>query len=318
MDIPLLVGGLAVLVLSGEVLVRNAAGLAIKASIPPVIVGLTIVSLGTSAPEIFASVRAALEGNPGLAVGNVIGSNIANLALILGVTALIHPVAVDRSLLRSDWPVMMAATLAFIGLGWDLEFSATDGAVLLLGVALLLLFFYRRSVAARKTEVPDNDGEEFDAFAHRSYAALAALIVAGTIGLNYGAEWFIAGARGIAAAAGVSDHIIGVTVVAFGTSVPELVASGAAAMKGESDLALGNLVGSNIFNILLALGLTATIHPVDVEAEAIAYDAMWMLGVAAVLLPMMLHKRLINRWKGGVMLAIYLLYVGLIVQATWM
>jgi cation:H+ antiporter len=318
MDIPLLVGGLAVLVLSGEVLVRNAAGLAIKASIPPVIVGLTIVSLGTSAPEIFASVRAALEGNPGLAVGNVIGSNIANLALILGVTALIHPVAVDRSLLRSDWPVMMAATLAFIGLGWDLEFSATDGLVLLLGVALLLLFFYRRSVAARKTEVPDDDGEEFDAFAHRSYAALAALIVAGTIGLNYGAEWFIAGARGIAAAAGVSDHIIGVTVVAFGTSVPELVASGAAAMKGESDLALGNLVGSNIFNILLALGLTATIHPVDVEAEAIAYDAMWMLGVAAILLPMMLHKRLIHRWKGGVMLAIYLLYVGLIVQATWM
>lgn len=318
MDIPLLVGGLAVLVLSGEVLVRNAAGLAIKASIPPVIVGLTIVSLGTSAPEIFASVRAALEGNPGLAVGNVIGSNIANLALILGVTALIHPVAVDRSLLRSDWPVMMAATLAFIGLGWDLEFSATDGMFLLLGVAVLLLFFYRRSVAARKTEVPDNDGEEFDAFAHRSYAALAALIVLGTIGLNYGAEWFIAGARGIAASAGVSDHIIGVTVVAFGTSVPELVASGAAAMKGESDLALGNLVGSNIFNILLALGLTATIHPVGVEAEAMAFDAMWMLAVAAILLPMMLHKRLIHRWKGGVMLAIYLLYVGLIVQATWM
>ena len=318
MDIPLLVGGLAVLVLSGEVLVRNAAGLAIKASIPPVIVGLTIVSLGTSAPEIFASVRAALEGNPGLAVGNVIGSNIANLALILGVTALIHPVAVDRSLLRSDWPVMMAATLAFIGLGWDLEFSATDGLVLLLGVAVLLLFFYRRSVAARKTEVPDDDGEEFDAFAHRSYPALAALILVGTIGLNYGAEWFIAGARGIAAAAGVSDRIIGVTVVAFGTSVPELVASGAAAMKGESDLALGNLVGSNIFNILLALGLTAAVHPVDVDAEAMTFDAMWMLGIAAILLPMMIHKQLIHRWKGAIMLAIYLAYIGLIVQATWM
>lgn len=300
------------LVLSGEVLVRNAAGLAIKASIPPVIVGLTIVSIGTSAPEIFASVRAALDGNPGIAVGNVIGSNIANLALILGVTALIKPVAVDRSLLWSDWPVMMVATLAFIGLGWDLLFSETDGILLLIGVALLTLFFYQRSVAARKTEVPDDDGEEFDAFAHRSYAALSALIVVGTVGLKFGADWFIEGARGLAAMAGVSDHIIGVTVVAFGTSVPELVASGAAALKGESDLALGNLIGSNIFNILLALGLTSVIHPVEVDPQAMANDVWWMLGVAALLLPMMTHKRLIHKWKGAILLGIYLTYVVLI------
>lgn len=318
MDIPLLIGGLAVLVLSGEVLVRNAAGLAIKASIPPVIVGLTIVSIGTSAPEIFASVRAALEGNPGLAVGNVVGSNIANLALILGITALIHPVAVDRSLLRSDWPVMLAATLAFIGLGWDLLFSYLDGIILISGVAILLVFFYRRSVAARKTEVPDDDEEEFDAFATRSYTLLTALIMLGAVGLNFGAEWFIAGARGIATAAGVSDHIIGVTVVAFGTSVPELVASGAAAAKGESDLALGNLIGSNIFNILLALGLTAIIHPVAVAPQALAHDAWWMLGIAAIIFPMMLHKRLIHRWKGGVLLAIYLVYIALIVGSEWM
>jgi cation:H+ antiporter len=308
-EIPLLIGGLAVLVLSGEVLVRNAAGLAIKASIPPVIVGLTIVSIGTSAPEIFASVRAALDGNPGIAVGNVIGSNIANLALILGVTALIKPVVVDRSLLRSDWPVMMAATLAFIGMAWDLEFSESDGIILLIGVALLTLLFYRRSVAARKTEVPDDDGEEFDAFAHRSYGALAALIVVGTVGLNFGADWFIAGARGLASRAGVSDHIIGVTAVAFGTSVPELVASGAAAMKGESDLALGNLIGSNIFNILLALGLTAVVHPVDVDPLALESDVWWMLGVAALLLPMMIHKRMIHKWKGAILLAIYIAYI---------
>lgn len=314
----LLIGGLAVLVLGGEILVRNAAGLAIKAHIPPVIVGLTIVSLGTSAPEVFASVRAALDGHPGLAVGNVIGSNIANLALILGVTAWIHPVAVDRSLIRSDWPVMMASTLAFVVMGWDHVFSAIEGGVLLCGVLMLLGFFYRRSVAARQTEEPDDDGEEFDAFAHRSFALLGTLIVLGSVGLSYGAEWFIAGARELALSAGVSDHIVGVSVVAFGTSVPELVASGAAAMKGESDLALGNLVGSNIFNILLALGLTAVVHPVDVTAEAMQFDVWWMVGIAALLLPLMLHKRLITRWKGLIMFGLYVVYMFWVIQTGWM
>ncbi len=311
-DIPLLIGGLALLVLSGEVLVRNAAGMAIKASIPPLIVGLTVVSIGTSAPEIFASIQAALAGNPGLAIGNVVGSNIANLALILGVTALIHPVKVDRSLLRTDWPVMMFGTVAFGVFAWDLVFTHFEGTLLLLGTLLLMSFLIYRSQKARKSSEPDPDYEgEFDRFAGRPYALLVLGAAVACVGLYFGSEWFISGARGIAQAAGVSDHIIGVTVVAFGTSVPELVASAAAAIKEQSDLALGNLVGSNIFNIFLALGSTSLVAEMPVDPAVIQTDFWWMGGIALLLLPMMLHKKVFHRWKGAVLLALYIAYIGL-------
>jgi len=309
-EIPYLFGGLALLVLSGEVLVRNAAGMALKASIPPLIVGLTVVSIGTSAPEIFASVQAALAGNPGLAIGNVIGSNIANIALILGVTALIHPVKVDRSLLRLDWPVMFAATLLFGWFAWDLVFSRLEGSFLLSCTIALIGFLLYRSRKARKGDPKDADAEdEFNRFANRSYPVLFAAISAACVGLFYGSEWFVAGARGLAEAAGVSDHLIGVTVVAFGTSVPELVASAAAAFKKQSDLALGNLVGSNIFNIFLALGSTSLISEMPVDPMVWISDYWWMAGIALLLLPMMLHRGLFQRWKGLVLLGLYLAYI---------
>lgn len=311
-DIPLLVGGLALLVLSGEVLVRNAAGMAVKASIPPLIVGLTVVSIGTSAPEIFASVQAALAGNPGLAIGNVVGSNIANLALILGVTALIHPVKVDRSVVTTDWPVMMAGTVMFGLFAWDLVFTHFEGTILLLGTVALMSFLIYRSQKARRTAAPDADESDgdFERFAARPYPLLLLGTAVACVGLYFGAEWFISGARGIATAAGVSDHIIGVTVVAFGTSVPELVASGAAAVKGQSDLALGNLVGSNIFNIFLALGATSLIEEMPVDPAVLSDDLWWMGGIALLLLPMMLHTAKFQRWKGVVLLGLYLAYIG--------
>ena len=309
-EIPYLIGGLALLVLSGEVLVRNAAGIALKASIPPLIVGLTVVSIGTSAPEIFASIQAALGGNPGLAIGNVVGSNIANIALILGVTALIHPVNVDRSLLRLDWPAMFAATLLFGWFAWDMGFSQFEGSLLLCCAVALIGFLIYRSQKARHTEQPDaGEEDDFNRFAHRSYPILILAIVAACVGLFYGAEWFVSGARGIAEAAGVSDHLIGVTVVAFGTSVPELVASAAAAFKKQSDLALGNLVGSNIFNIFLALGSTSIIAEMPVDPAVWISDYWWMSGIALLLLPMMLHRGVFQRWKGLVLLAIYVAYI---------
>lgn len=309
-DIPLLIGGLALLVLSGEVLVRNAAGMAIKASIPPLIVGLTVVSIGTSAPEIFASVQAALAGNSGLAIGNVVGSNIANLALILGITALIHPVKVDRSLLRTDWPVMMAGTLLFALFAKDLLFTHFEGILLLMGTLLLISFLIYRSQKARTTSEPDPDYEgEFDRFSGRSYPVLLLGTAVACVGLYFGSEWFISGASGIAEAAGISEHIIGVTVVAFGTSVPELVASAAAAVKEQSDLALGNLVGSNIFNIFLALGSTSLIAEMPVDPEVLRWDVWWMGGVALLMLPMMLHKGVFHRWKGAVLLGVYVAYI---------
>ena len=309
-EIPLLIGGLALLVLSGEVLVRNAAGMAIKASIPPLIVGLTVVSIGTSAPEIFASIQAALAGNPGLSIGNVVGSNIANLALILGITALIHPVKVDRTLLRTDWPVMMFGTVLFGAMAWDLVFTQFEGTLLLMGTLLLLSFLIFRSQKARTSSEPDPDDQgDFDRFAKRPYPLLLLGTAVACVGLYYGSEWFISGASGIAQAAGVSDHIIGVTVVAFGTSVPELVASAAAAMKQQSDLALGNLVGSNIFNIFLALGATSLVAEMPVDPAVMSNDLWWMGGVAFLLLPMMLHKRMFHRWKGAILLVAYGAYI---------
>jgi len=311
-DIPLLIGGLALLVLSGEVLVRNAAGMAIKASIPPLIVGLTVVSIGTSAPEIFAGIQAALAGNPGLAIGNVVGSNIANIALILGITSLIRPVNVDPVLLKSDWPIMLAATLLFGAFAWDLKFTQLEGGGLLMSTLAFILYLIARARRARKSSKEQLDGaeeEEFNRFSQRPYALLFMLGGLACIGLYYGAEWFIAGARGLAESAGVSDHVIGVTVVAFGTSVPELVASGAAAVKGQSDLALGNLIGSNIFNILLALGVTSLVSEMPVDPEFLRFDFWWMAGIALILLPMMLHTRKFQKWKGALLVGLYLAYI---------
>ena len=312
MEFLTLIAGLVVLVLSGDYLVKFASGLAIKMRIPPVIVGLTIVSIGTSAPEIMASARAALEGNPGITVGNVIGSNIANLALILGVTALIHPVRVDRSLMRSDFPMLMLASLAIWWFARNVEIAQWEGLALVAGAVVLLSMLYFRSRRARQTESPSEDTPEELEDAARPLPILLGGIALASAGLFYGSAWFVDGARCIAINNGVSDHIIGLTVVAFGTSVPELVASGIAAWKRESDLALGNLIGSNIFNIFLAAGISASIIPLPVDAQALEFDFWWMTGVAALVGLMMLHKGLIHRWKGAVLLLIYLAYVGYI------
>ena len=291
MNLFLLILGLTVLVLSGDWLVRCASSLAVRASIPPVIVGLTIVSIGTSAPEVIASVRAALEGNPGIAIGNVIGSNIANLALILGVAALVQPIVVTRSILRADWPVLMVASLLFAGFAWDGQLENWEGGVLCTGtVAMLIMLYYR----TRQNQNEDTSLEEemgIEPPLDKPLIWLFGGIIVASIGLYYGSEWFIEGARELALQAGVSDHIIGLTVVAFGTSVPELVASVAAVLKRESDLVLGNLIGSNIFNIFLAIGVSSSIIDLPVDSLAISQDFWWMLAIAALVFPMMLHRR---------------------------
>ena len=310
MEILILIAGLVVLVLSGDYLVKFASGLAIKMRIPPVIVGLTIVSIGTSAPEIMASARAALEGNPGITVGNVIGSNIANLALILGVTALIHPVRVDRSLMRSDWPLLMAASLGIWWFALDRTITQSEGLVLVGGAVALLAMLFFRSQRAQLTETSTEETAEQMEDANRPLAVLLGGCAVASLGLFYGSEWFVDGARRIAINNGVSDHLIGLTVVAFGTSIPELVASGIAAYKREPDLALGNLIGSNIFNVFLAAGISASIIPLPVDAQALEFDFWWMTGVALLVGVMMMHKGLILRWNGALLLLIYLAYIG--------
>lgn len=317
-DIPALLAlvlGLVFLVGGGELLVRGAAALALKANIPPLLIGLTVVSMGTSAPELFASVEAALEGHPGLAVGNVLGSNVANLALILGLTALIRPVTVDRMALRLDIPLMLGASLLFVAVASDLEMTRTEGIGALLLMGLFIASLFRR---ARQQDNPDDgDVSETGGWASKSVFALLGVILAGTGALYFGSEAFVDGASRFALHMGVSDHVIGLTVVAFGTSLPEIVASSMAAWRGQSDLAVGNVVGSNLFNLLLVLGTTATIMPLPMGPEVLSWDIGWLLGTAVALIPLALLGGLrtprLGRWQGGLFVLAYLVYIG----TTW-
>ena len=317
-DIPALLAlvlGLVFLVGGGELLVRGAAALALKANIPPLLIGLTVVSMGTSAPELFASVEAALEGHPGLAVGNVLGSNVANLALILGLTALIRPVTVDRMALRLDIPLMLGASLLFVAVASDLEMTRSEGIGALVLMGLFIASLFRR--AKLQDNPVDGDVSETGGWASKSVLALLGVILAGTGALYFGSEAFVDGASRIALHMGVSDHVIGLTVVAFGTSLPEIVASGMAAWRGQSDLAVGNVVGSNLFNLLLVLGTTATIAPLPMEADVLSWDIWWVLGTAAALIPLALLGGLrtprLRRWQGGLFVLAYFVYIG----TTW-
>lgn len=317
-DIPALLAlvlGLVFLVGGGELLVRGAAALALKANIPPLIIGLTVVSMGTSAPELFASVEAALEGHPGLAVGNVLGSNVANLALILGLTALIRPVTVDRMALRLDIPLMLGASLLFVAVASDLEMTQSEGIGALVLMGLFIASLFRR--AKQQDNPDDGDVSETGGWASKSVFALLGVILAGTGALYFGSEAFVDGASRFALHMEVSDHVIGMTVVAFGTSLPEIVASGMAAWRGQSDLAVGNVVGSNLFNLLLVLGTTATIIPLPMGPEVLSWDIWWVLGTAAALIPLALLGGLrtprLARWQGGLFVLAYIVYIG----TTW-
>lgn len=317
MDILLLLLGLVVLVVGGEALVRSAAGMALKSNIPPLIVGLTIVSVGTSAPELFASVAAAVGGSPGLAVGNVIGSNIANIALVLGATALITPVPVFRSMLVIDVTVMAFFSLLFIGLAYDDWVSRLDGIILLVFlVAFAVLLFFRskqqkRATKAQPSPAVDLEGEvnELKGMSSKGYGFLIVIALLGCTALYFGADWFVSGAKGIAKSLNIDDYIIGVTVVAFGTSIPELAASVIAAIRQQTDISIGNLIGSNIFNIGLVLGATATIQPLEVDERILNSDLWWMLGIALLLYPIIYTGYRITRWEGFALVALYVAYI---------
>jgi cation:H+ antiporter len=315
----LLVIGLALLVLGGETLVRNSSGLAIRANIPPLIVGLTVVAIGTSSPELFASMQAAWSGSVGIAVGNVVGSNIANLGLALGLTALVRPLKIDKQLLKLDWPILMVVTLLFVSLSLDGVYSRLDGVIFLSGMTFYMVVQVMRSrkmkskmdqESLEENSEPDSPrGVELNQYAKRNYGLLMLWIVIGCILLYYGAGLFVEGASEMAHRFGISEHIIGVTVVAFGTSVPEIVASVTAALKGQSDLGIGNIIGSNIMNILLVLGASSVIVDISVDPNMIAGDFWWMLGTTALLYPILKIGKKISRLHGAIYLTCYAIYI---------
>lgn len=310
----LLVVGLIILVAGGEFLVRGASSIALRVKISPLVVGLTIVAFGTSAPELFISVQSALEGSPDLAMGNVVGSNICNLALVLGCTALIFPVPVHRDSIRIDWPMTIGSSVLLYLLVQDFMISAIEGTffVICLAVYTTLIIIKSRRENHKGEEILE-EADLPETPSKSSWLDLA-FIILGTLGLAFGSDWFVDGAKSLAISFGVSERVIGVTVLALGTSLPELVTATVAAFRKATDIAIGNLMGSNIFNILSILGITSVIQPIAVNQKIVSDDMLWMLGITVIIFPMMYIKRKITRIEGLVLLLIYAYYIYLVVQ----
>lgn len=306
-DIFLFVIGLVVLIFGGDFLVRGASSIALRFHLSPLVVGLTIVAFGTSAPELVISLKSALAGSPDLTMGNVVGSNICNLALVLGVTALIGPINVNPNSLKLDWPVTMGSSLLLFLLVQGGLISFFEGVLFVVLIVAYNFYLIRDSRRASK-KVREVEIEEFDTVPSPSIWKDIGFLAIGSVGLYFGAEWFVGGAQELARFLGVSERVIGITVLALGTSLPELVTAMVAAFRQETDLALGNLLGSNIFNILSILGITSIVTEIPVSQKIIDTDMWWMLGITFLLFPMMVYKRRLTRVDGTVLLAIYLYY----------
>ena len=310
-----LILGLATLIVGGEFLVRGAVGIAKKFHISPLVIGMTVVSFGTSAPELMVSLDAAMGGHPDIAVGNVIGSNIANLALVLGLTVIIFPIVVDRNSKVVDWPMMMLATILFFVFSWDLIIEWWEGTILFSILVGFTFALVRGSRKKTKAALAASDDDEVASV--KDNPMLSALfLIGGLVALYFGAGWLLDGAVEIAKFAGMDERMIGVTVVAFGTSVPELVTSAVAAFKKQTDISVGNLIGSNIFNIMAVIGLTSIVHPIPIsDKEALSWDMWWVIGIAAALLPLMVIGRKLGRFKGVLLFGSYVVYITLVVMA---
>ncbi len=308
-----LVAGLSLLVFGGDILVRGAVALAVRMNIPHLIIGLTIVAFGTSAPELLISIRAAMSDLSGITLGNVVGSNIANIWLVLGVPALIASICCDQKNIHHNFFFMMGASLVFVALCFWAPLTIWHGVIL---CTLLLIFlvdnFYRARKHKNETKALDEDVEELieeiEGSKENPLWKMSGLIILGLIGLAIGAELTIQGAVEIAKSFGVSDATIGLTVVAIGTSLPELAATVMAALRGHPGLALGNAIGSNIYNICAVLGITALITPVDVAPLFLSFDLWVMIAASLSIMPFIFFKWKINKIFGVIFLVAYGLY----------
>ncbi len=313
----LLVGGFIVLVLGAELLVRGASRLAAAAGMPSLLIGLTVVSFGTSAPEMAVSVGSALQGSPDIALGNVVGSNIFNVLLILGLSALVAPLIVSRQLVRVDVPIMIGVSLLVWLMALDQVIGRVEGLVLALMLAIYVDVQIRLGRKAGADGAPAATATDAVPRGVGALATNVLLILGGLVLLVGGSRWLLDGATGIARALGVSELMIGLTIVAAGTSLPELATSVLAALRGERDIAVGNVVGSNIFNLLGVLGISAVLAPagVAVAAAALAFDLPVMVAVALACLPVFFSGHVIARWEGAVFVGYYIAYTAYLVLA---
>lgn len=311
MSILYIIIGFVLLVIGGEFLVRSSVAISLKLNLSRMVIGLTVVSFATSAPELLVSLQAALNGFSDISLGNVIGSNIANIGLVLGITAMISPLIIDRDFYRFNWPIMMIFSFVlyfFLSSGEVL--TRMEGLILVVAIILYLFFLIRR---ARKN--PELQPDEVDpALQVVSNFKTVLWLIIGGVALYFGSELLVSGAVDLASALGISERVISVTMIAVGTSVPELAASVIAAVKQEKALSLGNLIGSNIFNIASVLGITALVQPILVKSDAIlSNDIFWMLGIAFVLIPLAFlpKKYSLGRLKGFLLFGAYAVFVSL-------
>lgn len=306
MDFLFIVIGLVLLVLGGDWLLKAAVGMSLRLNISKIIIGMTVVSFATSAPELIVSLKSAMDGFPDIALGNVVGSNIANIGLILGLVMIISEMKVDDSFFKTDWPVMLVVSGLLFGiLLFDGEIGRIEGILLFLCIIGFVIYLVKyQNTSPEEIDLPET--------IQMKIPLIIWFLAIGGGALYFGSELLIKGAVNVAQQFGVSDRIIAVTVVAVGTSIPELAASLIAAIKKESSISIGNIIGSNIFNILSVLGLTAIIHPIKlVDNKLISFDIYWMLGFAFVLLPLVLmpKKGFLDRKAGIVLLSSYILFV---------
>jgi cation:H+ antiporter len=316
-----LIAGLILLVLGAEALVRGASRLAARMGISPLVIGLTIVAYGTSSPELAVSIQSSLAGQADIALGNVVGSNIFNVLFILGISALITPLVVAQQLVRLDVPIMIGVSGLLLVFGLDGKISSVDGIILFIGGILYTAFLIVQSRQERNLEVQEEYAREYSISERQTWREIllnCGLIAVGLGLLVLGAQWLVESAISIARSAGLSEFIVGLTIVAAGTSLPELATSAVASLRGERDIAVGNVVGSNIFNILAVLGLSAMASPagIKVSSAALRFDIPVMVAVAIACLPVFFTGYLISRREGLLFIGYYLAYTAYLILAV--
>ena len=316
MTVVLFVVGLLLLIVGAEVLVSGASRLAAVFRVSPLVIGLTVVAFGTSSPELAVSIQAATLGQASIAVGNVIGSNIFNVLFILGCSALIVPLIVSQQLIRFDVPLMIALSFVVLFMAMDGILGAFDGSLLVLGLICYIAFVFVQSRKAQREEQAEENSVE--APEKSSWIKNLGMVALGLAMLVVGSDWLVDGAVALATRLGVSQLIIGLTIVAAGTSLPEVVTSIVAAIHGERDIAVGNVVGSNLFNIMGVLGVASLVAPggIDIPESVVSFDLLVMLAVAVACLPIFFSGGIISRKEGALLLAYYVAYTLYLVFAS--
>lgn len=318
MTLVMMLSGLLVLVIGAEALVRGASKLALSLGISPLVIGLTIVAMGTSSPEVAVSVDAALSGQTDVALGNVVGSNIFNVLFILGAAALITPLLVARQLIRQEVPIMILVSFLLAFLAADEVLERSEGLLFLALLVGYTWFLVRQSRRSNEQMLEANTEPQSPPSWDSRLPVQILLIVVGLLFLVLGANWFVEGAIRIAQALGVSELVIGLTLVAAGTSMPEVATSLLAAWRGQRDIAVGNVIGSNIFNILGCLGISALVAPqgLTIQPSLLAFDIPVMVAVAVACLPIFFSGHTISQWEGGVFLGYYVIYTTYLIMAS--